>query len=235
MEPATPVETRRPVRITALQRLMDQSSEFFSGLTRMTLLAAILTPVLLVAFLTIDLPVRVFDGAAGGDFAVRPSNWLTRGGLVMALAPLLAILFSRRFGGDEASRAITASWGVAALAVFAELSYLAPALEPQDFPGARFTMVFVASAMAGQYIAVNVYDVARGGGQWWRAPLYGALSGYFVHVLIYFPVAFWGQGAPWLNWMVGDFAIKAMLAFAFLPVYGLLRRKLRPRGGFGGR
>ena len=97
-----------------------------------------------------------------------------------------------------------------------------------------FTIGFVASAMAAQYIAVNVYDVARGGDNWWRAPFYGALAGYLAHILIYFPVAFWGRGLPWHNWMVGDLALKATMAFMFVGVYGVLRRRLKPQGGLGG-
>ena len=47
-------------------------------------------------------------------------------------------------------------------------------------------------------------------------------------------IAYWTAEAPWINWMVQDFALKALLAFAFLGVYRLLRKGLRPRGGFGG-
>lgn len=234
MEASTVVEKHRP-RETALQRLVRQTGELAAALSRMGLLAAILTPVLLLAFLTVDLPLRVFDGLAGGDAALRPSNWLSRGGFLMASAPLIAILFARKYGGEEASRAVTAAWGLAALAVFAELSYLAPALEAGDMPPARFAVVFVASAMAAQYIAVNIYDVARGGVRWWRAPLFAALGGYLVHAVIYFPGVFFGAGAPWLSWMIADIAVMALVALAFLPLYALLRKRLKPKGGYGGK
>ncbi|MBT8472002.1 MAG: VUT family protein [Marinicaulis sp.] len=233
MDNATAVE-KHASRETALERLGRQSGEFATAISRMVVLALILTPVLLLSFLTVDLPLRSLDRFWAPDAPMRPSNWLAIGGFIMALAPLVGILITRRYGGDEASRVITAAWGVAAVAVFAELSYLAPVLTAADFPPVRFTVVFVASAMAAQYIAVNAYDVARGGGKWWRAPLYGALAGYFFAGLIYFPAMFWGAGAPWLHWLVGDFAIKAALAFAFLPIYAILRKPLRPKGGFGG-
>jgi len=234
METATVVERRRS-RETGVQRLMRQSGDAVVSLTRMAVLAALLAPFLFTAFLTVDLPMRAFDGLAGGAVELRPSNWLSRGGFVMALAPLIAILFTRKFGGEEASRAVTAAWGVAALAVFAELSYLAPALEDGDMPPARFAVIFVASAMAAQYVAVNLYDIGRGGIRWWRAPLFAALGGYGVHALIYFPGLFFGARAPWLTWMVADIAIMTALAVAFLPVYAALRGPLRPSGGYGGR
>lgn len=232
-EASAAVERRQP-RETAMQRLARQSGDFVTSLARLAMLAVILTPLLLLSFLTVDLPMRAFDGLFGGEALLRPSNWLSRGGFAMAFAPLAVILFARKYGGDEASRAVTASWGLAAIAVFVELSYLAPALEAGDMPSVRFTVLFVASAMTGQYFAANVYDIMRGGMRWWRAPLAGALSGYAVMALIYFPGVFWGTGAPWLNWMVGDFAIKMVIALGFLPFYAMLRKSLKPRGGFGG-
>ncbi|WP_411820637.1 hypothetical protein ABFZ85_05060 [Hyphococcus formosus] len=228
------VEKHQP-RETAMQRLARHSGALFVALLRLAALAAIMLPVMLASMLTVDIPVYVFDRFVGDAIASRPSNWLSRGLFIMAFVPLIVILFSRRFGGDEASRAVTAAWGLAAVAVFAELSYLAPVLESSDLPSVRFTIAFTASAMAAQYVAASVYDVARGGGRWWRAPLFGALGGYFIGGLIYFPAIYLGTGAPWFNWMIGGFSINSVLAFGFLATYWLLRKPLRPRGGFGGR
>lgn len=222
-------------RETAMQRMARHSGALFAALVQLAALAAMLLPVLLASMLTVDIPVYVFDRFVGDAIASRPSNWLSQGSFIMAFVPLIVILFARRYGGDEASRAVTAAWGLAAVAVFAELSYLAPVLESSDFPSVRYTVSFTASAMAAQYIAASVYDIARGGGFWWRAPLYGALAGYLAYGVIYFPAVYWGTGAPWFNWMVGGFAIHTVLAFAFLGVYRVLRTPLRPRGGFGGR
>ena len=233
MEATTAVERREPTE-TAMQRLTRQSGEFAVALTRLSMLAVILTPILVASFLTVDLPMREFDGLFGTQTALRPSNWLSVGGFLMAFAPLVVILYARKYGGDEASRAVTASWGLAALVVFAGLSYLAPALVEGDMPPVKFTMVFVASAMVAQYFAASAYDIVRGGMRWWRAPFFAAMSGYFISALIYFPVVYMGSKTPWINWMVGDFAIKTAIAIAFLPVYAALRRSFRPKGGFGG-
>lgn len=230
------VTERHTPRETAMQRLGRHTAEFFAALARVLVLAGILAFVIALAFLTADLPFRALDRFFGGAEAVRPSNWMTIGGLVMGAGALIAMLFARKFGGDEANRAVTAAWAIAAFAVFAELSYLAPMLEEGDFPSVRFVVGFVASAMAAQYVAVGVYDVARGGGAWWRAPLFGAIGAYLVHGLVYFPYVYWGAGVPWANWMVTDFAIRVGLAIVFfLPVYLILRKSLRPKGGYGGR
>lgn len=232
MEKPAVVEKHTP-RETALQRLARESRDAAIAFFRTAVLSLLLAPVLLWAFLTADLPVHTLDRFFAPGAAISPSQWLTYGGVVLALAPLVAILIARRFGGDAASRTITISWGLAAVAVFFELSYLAPALNAGDFPPARFVVAVAVSAMAAQYIAVSVYDVARGGGRWWRAPLYAALSGYFLAGLIYFPGVYYGAGVPWLHWMVGDIAVKAVIAVAFLPFYGVLRQALKPAFGLG--
>lgn len=229
------VSERHTPRETAMERLGRQTAEFFGSLGRMLVLAGILSVILLFSFLTIDLPVRIFDRFFAGAEAIRPSNWLTVGGLWIAAAPLAAILFTRKYGGDEANRAVTAAWAFAAFAVFVEISFLAPLLEEGDLPAVRFVVALVAANMAAQYLAVSVYDVARGGGRWWRAPLFAAIGANLIHAVIYFPYVYWGADAPWANWMVTDFAIRMLLAIAFLPLYAMLRKSLRPSGGYGGR
>ena len=234
MEPVTAVETRRPVKETPAERLSREIATFFSDLTRTGVLAAVILPFLLLSFLTGDLPVRGFDFLFSAA-ELKPGRWLRVGALVMIAVNPVAILIARRFGGDEAGRAIIAAWGVAAVGVFAELSYLAPILEAGDFPPTAWVVAFVGAAMLGQLITVGLYDVVRGGGAWWRAPLYGLVAGYAVQSFLFFLVAFWTSvGLPWLNWMVTDFAIKCGAAAAFLPLYRMLMRSLKPRGGFGG-
>lgn len=218
---------------TPLQRLQRSLVEFGISLARTFVLAAIFVPILLIAFLTVDLPFRGLDRFFL-EPALRPSIWLSWGNLIMALGPLVAVLFSRRHGGEESSRVITASWGVAALLVFAEISYLAPSLENGDFPSAKFVTVFVISAMGAQFLSASIYDVIRGGGGWWRAPLYSVMIGYTFGGMVYFPVLYWGSGAPWPNWLISDLGVKLLIALAFLPFYYFMRRSLRPRGGFGG-
>ncbi|MEO1251511.1 MAG: hypothetical protein AAFW81_04095 [Pseudomonadota bacterium] len=233
MEIATAVEKHAP-RETGLQRLARHIRDFFAAFARVLLLAGALSLILLAALLTLDLPLRLFDPLFMGADSLRPSNWLTQGGAIMAAAPFAAILIARRFGGEEANRAVTAAWALTAFAVFAELSYLAPVLEEGDLPSARFMVAFVATAMAAQYMAVNVYDVARGGGDWWRAPLFASIGAFATYGILYFPWVYIGKGVPWANWMVTDFGIHMIMTGAFFPVYWSLRKRLRPRGGYGG-
>ncbi len=234
MEVAVAVEVRRPVRETPAQRLFRVVGAFFAGLARLACLAALVLPILLAGFLTADLPFRGLDHLFLAP-ALKPSLWLTYGGLVMSAAPLIIILIARRFGGEEAGRVVTAAWAVAAGLVFAEISYLAPTLEEGDFPSVRFVAAFVASAMLGQYVAAAAYDLLRGGGSWWRAPFYAAFGGLAAQSVVFFVIAYWTASAPWINWMISDVILKAAIAVVFLGVYALLRKSLRPVRGYGGR
>ena len=224
---------RRAEPETPMQKLQRRFKEFSIALARTLVLSLLLTPVLLLSFLTVDLPLRAFDRFFL-EPVLKPSFWLSWGVLIMGLGPAIVVLFARRYGGEEASKAVTASWAIAALVVFAELAYLAPELGASDYPAPKFVITFVAAAMAGQYIAAGVYDVTRGGGHWWRAPLYSVMAGYMMQGVIYFVSLYWGTGAPWANWFVSDMAVKFLAALAFLGAYWALREPLKPRGGFGG-
>lgn len=233
MEFAAAVETRRPIKETPLQKLGRETRNFFAALVRLTLLSALLAPVLIFAFLTVDLPFRGFDHLFG-IAAAKPGNWLSVGYFAMAAAPAYVILIARRFGGEDASRVVTMSWAAAAFAAFAGVSYLSPSLEGGDLPSVAFVVAFVGSSIVGQYVAAIVYDLTRGREAWWRAPFVAALSAYLVQTLLYFPIAYGASAAPWLNWMVEDAGLKALLTVAFLAAYRLLMKPLRPRGGYGG-
>jgi uncharacterized PurR-regulated membrane protein YhhQ (DUF165 family) len=233
VEIATAVETRRPNKETPLQRLAREARDLGAALVRAALLSALLIPILVLAFLTVDLPFRGFDHFFSFP-AVKPGNWLSIGYFLMAAGPMLVILIARRFGGDEASRVITTSWAVAAFAAFAGISYLSPALEDGDMPSVAFVIAFVGSSILSQFVAAGVYDITRGREAWWRAPFFAALAAFLVQTFLYFPIAYWTSVTPWVNWMVQDVGLKALLIVAFLGIYRLLTKPLRPRGGYGG-
>lgn len=233
MEFAAAVETRRPIKETPLEKLGREARAFAAALARVAALSAILIPVLLLSFLTLDIRVYGFDHFFAAPLA-KPSNWLSVGYFLMAAGPAIVILIARRFGGEEASRVVTASWAVAAFAAFAGVSYLSPELEDGDLPGVAYTIAFVGSSVLSQFVAAGVYDITRGREAWWRAPLFAALAAYLSQAFLYVPIAYFGSAAPWMNWAVEDVALKSLLAVVFLGVYRVMMKALRPRGGFGG-
>lgn len=233
MEIPAAVEQRRIIKETPLDRLVRHVREFVVALTRVALLSAILLPVLVFSFFSVDLPFRGFDHLFSAPIS-KPGNWLSQGFLAMAVAPFIVILIGRRFGGEEASRVVTATWTIAAIAAFAGISYLAPVLESGDMPSVGFVVAFVGSSILAQFAAAAVYDVTRGSERWWRAPFLACLTAYLSQGIVYFPIAYWGSNAPWANWLMQFIALAALGIVMFLGVYRILMRPLRPRGGFGG-
>lgn len=233
MEVAAATEQRRPIKETPLERLRRETAALVGSLARTIGLSLVLLPLLLAGLLTIDIPVHALDHYAS-NAVLRPSQWLTRGGVLLALAPMLVVLFARRYGGDVAASVVTTAWTFCALLAFAEIAYLAPQLNETDFPKTQFVIGVVSSAMVSQYVAAGVYDVIRGGGRWWRAPLYALLIAFGIQLVIYYPIVYCGANVPSAHWFVAEFSVKAAMSLGFLALYFLLRHRLKPKRGFGG-
>ncbi len=195
-------------------------------------LSLILVPLTLVSLLLLDVPFRVFDVFVGNSSALAISNWLSRGDIFLCSTFFFLMLVTRSHGSVFAGRLVGLSWLLCAVFVGVMLIYLAPQLAPDDMPNRRFLTGFLVSWYLGQLMAVYVYDYTRGG-NWWRAPLYGGVFGFAVQSGIYFPVVYAETGAPWITWMILDFAMKSVFCVLFLPIYYSMRRVFRPYLGSG--
>ncbi len=195
--------------------------------------ALLLLPFLFFSTLFLDKPWAVFDGFVGYRQDLAISNWLSTGEAVMALTIPLLVLLTRRRGEALVGQALFFAWVLAALFWGALLFYLVPQLEDGDMPSQRFFWGYFGSWFIGQFFAVGIYDITRGG-KWWRAPFYASVIGFAVQSAIYFPVLYWASPVPWLAWLVEAMFLKTALAVAFLTIYGLLRRTIRPWLGLSG-
>ncbi len=122
----TAIEQRRPVRETPAQKLARESAAFAAGMVRLILLAAIVTPLLLASFLTVDLPIRSFDRLFDAP-GLKPGLWLSVGGLIMTATLPLIILITWLIALGDFTHIIAGSVEMAFLMVQGELS-LAPAV-----------------------------------------------------------------------------------------------------------
>lgn len=226
-----PVE-KKPDEQSPAARAAERALAALRALARIGVLSAFLTPLLLIAILTLDIPFRAFDIFPPAERYLNPSSWLTWGQMLMALSFLVVNLASRRFGENYALAMVAASWTIAAAATLGFVTYLAPALEAGDLPSPRFTASFVAAWMLAHFVCLSVYEITRGV-IWWRAPFYGAVWGGGAYAAVYFPLLYFGTGAPWPNWMLTDFTIKVAIAGALLLPYRWLRRIVRPLPGYG--
>lgn len=181
-------------------------------------------------------PLTLFDSALNplDRPVLAPSNWLSIGHAVLPLVFLLTNLVNRRYGEDTAAGFVLFAWGAVALIAIAMMyRYLPNILVPHELPSLRVATAFFGSAVIAQLVGVYVFDGARGV-VWWKAPLYSALATSFVLAFLFYPVAFAGADAAWINHMSIDAGVKAAMSFALLLPYLALRPLVRPLGGFGG-
>lgn len=196
-------------------------------------LALLLFPILALAALTPDLPLTWFDGMIE-TASLHPSSWMTAADFWFLTSMFMMILMARRFGGDLVSHAQSFAWLVLVIASFGMIVFLAPQLTADDLPNGRPILGLALSWFAGPLVAVQIYDLTRGG-QWWRAPLLGGLFGVAVQTSLYFPIAFPQTGVPWALWWAMDATIKTFAVALFVLFYGAMRRRIVPRPYLGGR
>jgi len=196
-------------------------------------LALLLFPILAVAALTPDLPLRWFDGWISSA-SLKPSSWVTVADFWFLISMFVMILMARRVGGDLVSHAQGFAWLILVVASFAMIVLLAPTLTAEDLPNGRPILGLALAWYAGPLVAVQIYVLTRGG-QWWRAPLLGGLFGVIVQTSLYFPIAFPQTGVPWLLWWAMDLTIKTFAVALFVLFYGAMRRRIVPRPYLGGR
>ncbi|NNU16427.1 hypothetical protein HK107_08850 [Parvularcula sp. ZS-1/3] len=203
------------------------------GFLKALALAGIMLPLQLFGILTLDLPLSLFDAFAPTQ-GLRPSAWMSLGEGLLMLLVLLTILMTRRWGAGAVAGSALLGWALTFSIITMLIVELAPELQDGDFPSGRFISVLIISWVAGQLFAGRVFDITRGG-NWWKAPFFGAAFGYGFQALIYFPGAFAGTGAPWLWWMLIYLVITTAISLAFVLIYGPLRRLIVPKAGLGGR
>ncbi len=227
------VERFRGEEVTARYRFKQFIGRFADSVVATGGITLILVPFLIIATLTLDLPMTHFDGWATAE-AMRPSQWMARGDLVMAICVLSMVLMTRRFGASFVSRAWGFSWLVLVLLSGLMLLYLSPQLTAGDMPRGLYAVGFVTGWYIGGEVMIRFYDALRGS-RWWRAPLLAGLFGFTAQAILFFPLAYHGTTAPWGLWLVADIGVKVFLCVLFLGVYRMMRPKLIPRVGLGGR
>ena len=184
--------------------------------------------------LTIDIPVRSFDYLFSSA-ATKPSSWLTIGLAAMSLAPLVVILASRRYGGDEASlrrhsslvsrgrrcrRRTRHSRAGAGGGRFSQPAFHAfPRRRRHDEP------VFRRGRLRRHSRRRRLVA---------RAVFLGADRVRRLRPDLFSRRILGERRARGRHWMIAAFALQALLSASFLLVYRWLRRPLRPRGGYGG-
>jgi len=134
------------------------------------------------------------------------NDWLTYGALTYPVAFFVTDLTNRAFGPAKARRVVQIGFIFAvALSV-----YLATP---------RIALASGSAFLAAQLLDVSVFNKLRQR-TWWQAPLASSTLGSAIDTVLFFGIAFYGTGLPWVTWAWGDFAVKIAMSLVILAPYG---------------
>ena len=77
-----------------------------------------------------------------------------------------------------------------------------------------------------QNLDVKIFDVLRKK-KWYVAPLSSSIAGSVVDTFLFFSIAFYATGIPWVTLAFGDLAVKLFIALAMLIPFRLLLSKIK--------
>lgn len=152
------------------------------------------------------------DATLGG---VALADWLTWGAFTYPAAFLVTDLTNRALGPAAARRVVYAGF---ALAVLLSIVLATP----------RIAVASGTAFLVAQLLDVHVFDRLRRR-RWWIPPLVSTLLGSTVDTVLFFSLAFAATGLPWMQWAIGDFAAKLVMAGAYLACFRAFMPLVRPR------
>ena len=80
--------------------------------------------------------------------------------------------------------------------------------------------------LVAQLLDVQIFDKLREK-KWFVAPLTSSFFGSIVDTFLFFLIAFYGTGIPWLTLSLGDLAVKIIVALIMLIPFRLLLGSLK--------
>lgn len=143
-----------------------------------------------------------------GAHEIDLAQILTWGAFTYPICFLVNDTTNRLFGPKAARRVVYAGFVVGVI-----LSVL--------FADIRIGIASGAAFLTAQLLDVLVFDRLRRAA-WWKAPAVSSLLGSAADTALFFTLAFAGTGLPWMNWAVGDFAVKLLMIAALLYPFKLL-------------
>ena len=156
---------------------------------------------------------------ASANWLVRfPINdWLTWGALTYPMSYFITDLTNRLKGPETARKVV---WFGFALALVVS-AFLA---------GARIALASGTAFLVSQMLDIKVFDRLRRQA-WWQPPLFSSAVGSAVDTVLFFALAFYATGMPWVTLAIGDYGVKLVIALLMLAPWWLTVRGRRSRSG----
>ena len=99
-----------------------------------------------------------------------------------------------------------------------------------DFADLISVRIAIGSGVAfitAQLLDIQIFDQLRKK-EWFVAPLTSSLIGSTVDTFLFFSIAFYATGVPWVTLSLGDLAVKILVAIIMLIPFRMLLKIIKP-------
>jgi uncharacterized PurR-regulated membrane protein YhhQ (DUF165 family) len=142
------------------------------------------------------------------------NDWLTWGAITYPFSFLITDLANRYYGLRFARRLVYAGFLIALVlsAYYATL---------------RIALASGTAFLVAELADVHIFDRLRRRA-WWQPPLVSTLVGSVLDTAVFFTLAFYGTGMPWITLGLGDLGVKVALAVLTLLPFRAALALFRP-------
>ncbi len=144
------------------------------------------------------------------------NDWLTWGAFSYPVAFLVTDLANYAYGRRAARRVVAAGFAVG---VVLSLVLATPRIALAS--GAAFLISHLSDVEVFHWLRQRL---------WWLPPVVSSTIASAIDSALFFSLAFAGTGVPWVTLMIGDFAVKLLVAALMLVPFRAVTAVLPPRG-----
>ena len=174
-------------------------------------LSLIMGAIVLASNYLVQFPVRYYG----------LSDILTYGAFTYPIAFLITDLANRSYGKENAKKIVYFGFFIGVLfTLFFSTNF-------SDLISIRIAIGSGIAFIVSQRINVYVFDKLRNK-YWFIPPLTSSINGSVIDTFLFFSIAFYATGMPWLTLAIGDLTVKLFVALIMLLPFRMLLRTFKP-------
>ena len=145
---------------------------------------------------------------------------LTYGAFTYPITFLITDLANRAYGKLIAKKIVYVGFFIGILlTIFVSTNF-------SDVISIRIAIGSGIAFFVAQNLDVNIFDLLRKK-TWYIAPLTSSIFGSIIDTFLFFSIAFYSTGIPWVTLALGDLAVKLLIALSMLVPFRLLLSSIR--------
>ena len=166
--------------------------------------------VVVVSNYLVQFPVKYFN----------LSEILTYGAFTYPVTFLITDLANRAYGKIVARKVVYVGFIIGILlTLFVSTNF-------SDIISIRIAIGSGIAFFIAQNLDVQIFDLLRKK-TWFIAPLFSSFLGSIIDTFLFFSIAFYGTGIPWVSLAFGDLVVKIFIALTMLIPFRLLISKIK--------